>query len=377
LSRVGGLAFSGRLVRGGRAVASMPFLPSYSTKSETTTTTTTRSDDERSDEALEAALKNIDKVHGTGTVMKLGSASEQVRNCNVIPTGSLQLDSILGVGGLPRGRVCEIYGPEASGKTTLALHIIAEAQKRNGTCVFVDAEHALDREYADRIGVDTDNLLLSQPDTGEQALDIVDTFIRSSSVDVICVDSVAALVPKAELEGAMTEPHMALQARLMSKALRKISHSLSKSGTLLVFLNQVRQKINMGGFSYGITEYTSGGTALKYYSSVRMEIRKIGSIKRENEIIGHNVRVKVAKNKVAPPFKQVQLQLEFGKGLCPYSEVLDLGLHFGLLQQKGSWFAMDGENIGQGRESAKEFLRDTPQVYGELRESVRKLLFTK
>ena len=242
-----------------------------------------------SNEALEQAISQVEKVHGAGTVMRLGSASEQIRNCNVIPTGSLQLDAILGVGGLPRGRVCEIYGPEASGKTTLALHIIAEAQKEGGTCVFVDAEHALDREYADRIGVDTDTLLLSQPDTGEQALDVVDTFIRSSSVDVICVDSVAALVPKAELEGAMTDPHMALQARLMSKALRKISHSLSKSGTLLVFLNQVRQKINMGGFSYGITEYTSGGTALKYYSSVRMEIRKIGSIKRENEIIGHNV----------------------------------------------------------------------------------------
>lgn len=330
-----------------------------------------------SNEALEQAISQVEKVHGAGTVMRLGSASEQIRNCNVIPTGSLQLDAILGVGGLPRGRVCEIYGPEASGKTTLALHIIAEAQKEGGTCVFVDAEHALDREYADRIGVDTDTLLLSQPDTGEQALDVVDTFIRSSSVDVICVDSVAALVPKAELEGAMTDPHMALQARLMSKALRKISHSLSKSGTLLVFLNQVRQKINMGGFSYGITEYTSGGTALKYYSSVRMEIRKIGSIKRENEIIGHNVRVKVAKNKVAPPFKQVQLMLEFGKGLCPFSEVLDLGLHFGLVQQKGSWFSMGEDNIGQGREAAKEFLKANPTVYQDIRESVRKMLFTK
>merc|ERR1711977_289488 len=253
-----------------------------------------------SNEALEAAISQVEKTHGAGTVMRLGKASEQIRNCSVIPTGSLQLDAVLGVGGLPRGRVCEIYGPEASGKTTLALHIIAEAQRKEGTCVFVDAEHALDREYAEQIGVDTDNLLLSQPDTGEQALDVVDTFIRSSSVDVICVDSVAALVPRAELEGDMSEPHMALQARLMSKALRKISHSLSKSGTLLIFLNQVRQKINMGGFSYGITEYTSGGTALKYYSSVR---------------------VKVAKNKVAPPFKQVQLMLEFGKGLCAYNEV--------------------------------------------------------
>lgn len=219
---------------------------------------------------------------------------------------------------------------------------------------------------------------MSQPDTGEQALDVVDTFIRSASVDVVCVDSVAALVPKAELEGAMTEPHMALQARLMSKALRKISHSLAKSGTLLVFLNQVRQKINMGGFSYGITEITSGGTALKYYSSVRMEIRKIGSIKRDNEIVGHNVRVKVAKNKVAPPFKQVQLMLEFGKGLCPYSEVLDLGLHFGLLQQKGSWFAVaGGENIGQGKEAAKDFLRDNPALYEDLRGQVKDLLFAK
>jgi recombination protein RecA len=317
--------------------------------------------------ALEAAMAQIERAFGKGSIMRLGAraADQQI---DVIPSGSLGLDLALGVGGLPRGRIIEIYGPESSGKTTLALHAIAEAQKRGGTGAFIDAEHALDPAYARKLGVDVDNLLISQPDAGEQALEIADTLVRSGAVDVLVIDSVAALVPRAELEGEMGDSHVGLHARLMSQALRKITGSVSRSNTMLVFLNQIRLKI---GVMFGNPETTTGGNALKFYASVRLEIRRIGQIKDREEVVGNQTRVKVVKNKVAPPFKQVEFDIMYGEGISKVGELVDLGVKAGVVEKSGAWFSYDSQRIGQGRENAKQFLREHPDMAASIEAKVR------
>ncbi|HYJ29343.1 MAG TPA: recombinase RecA [Allosphingosinicella sp.] len=316
--------------------------------------------------ALEAALAQIDRAFGKGSAMKLGSR-EKVE-IETISTGSLGLDIALGIGGLPRGRVVEVYGPESSGKTTLALHVIAEAQKAGGTAAFVDAEHALDPGYAKKLGVDVDNLIVSQPDTGEQALEITDTLVRSNAIDVLVVDSVAALVPRAEIEGEMGDSHVGLQARLMSQSLRKLTGSISKSKCLVIFINQLRMKI---GVMYGNPETTTGGNALKFYASVRLDIRRTGQIKDRDDIVGNTTRVKVVKNKVAPPFKQVEFDIMYGEGISKTGEILDLGVKAGLVEKSGAWFSYDSIRIGQGRENSKQYLRDNPELADKLERSIR------
>ena len=317
--------------------------------------------------ALDAALAQIERAFGKGSIMRMGSRSES-EAIDVISTGSLGLDLALGIGGLPRGRVIEIYGPESSGKTTLALHAVAEAQKRGGTCAFIDAEHALDPIYARKLGVDVDNLLISQPDTGEQALEIADTLVRSGAIDVLVVDSVAALVPRAELEGEMGDSHVGLHARLMSQALRKLTGSISRSKTLVIFLNQIRLKI---GVMFGNPETTTGGNALKFYASVRMDIRRIGSIKDREEVTGNQTRVKVVKNKLAPPFRQVEFDIMYGEGISKVGELLDLGVKAAIVEKSGAWFSCDSQRIGQGRENAKQFLRDNPDVAASIEQRIR------
>ena len=316
--------------------------------------------------ALEAALAQIDRAFGKGSAMKLGSREKM--EVETISTGSLGLDIALGVGGLPRGRVIEIYGPESSGKTTLALHAIAEAQRGGGTAAFVDAEHALDPVYAKKLGVDIDELIVSQPDTGEQALEIVDTLVRSNAVDVLVVDSVAALVPRAEIEGEMGDSHVGLQARLMSQALRKLTGSISRSRCMVIFINQVRMKI---GVMYGNPETTTGGNALKFYASVRLDIRRTGQIKDRDDIVGNTTRVKVVKNKVAPPFKQVEFDIMYGEGVSKVGEVLDLGVKAGLIEKSGAWFSYDSIRIGQGRENAKVYLKENPDVAKRIENAIR------
>ena len=317
--------------------------------------------------ALDAALRQIDRAFGKGSIMRLGD-SDKVVETEFIPTGSLALDIALGIGGLPRGRVVEIYGPEGSGKTSLALHVVAEAQKRGGACAFVDAEHALDPIYAGKLGVNTDELLISQPDTGEQALEITDTLIRSGAIDILVVDSVAALVPRAELEGEMGDIHVGLQARLMSQALRKLTGSISKSRCTLIFINQMRMKI---GVMYGNPETTTGGNALKFYASVRLDIRRIGAIKDRDEIVGNHTRVKVVKNKLAPPFKTVEFDIMYGVGISKVGELLDLGAASGIIEKSGSWYSYNDQRIGQGRENAKQFLIDHPDVATAVESTLR------
>ena len=318
------------------------------------------------EKALEAALAQIDRAFGKGSAMKLGQ--RETLEIESISTGSLGLDIALGIGGLPRGRVIEIYGPESSGKTTLALHVIAEAQKAGGVAAFVDAEHALDPIYAKKLGVDTDNLIVSQPDTGEQALEITDTLVRSNAIDVLVVDSVAALVPRAEIEGEMGDSHVGLQARLMSQALRKLTGSISRSRCIVIFINQVRMKI---GVMYGNPETTTGGNALKFYASVRLDIRRTGQIKDREDIIGNTTRVKVVKNKVAPPFRQVEFDIMYGSGISKVGEILDLGVKAGLVDKSGSWFSYDSTRIGQGRENAKKFLTENPDMAARIDSAIR------
>ncbi|MSO73273.1 MAG: recombinase RecA [Rhodospirillaceae bacterium] len=317
--------------------------------------------------ALEAAVTQIERAFGKGSIMRLG-ANESVVQIAAISTGSLGLDLALGIGGLPRGRIVEIYGPESSGKTTLALHVIAEAQKSGGTCAFVDAEHALDSGYARKLGVDLENLLISQPDAGEQALEIADTLVRSGAIDVLVVDSVAALTPRAELEGEMGDSHMGLHARLMSQALRKLTASVARSNTLIIFINQIRMKI---GVMFGNPETTTGGNALKFYASVRLDIRRIGQIKDKEEVVGNQTRVKVVKNKVAPPFKVIEFDIMYGEGISKTGELLDLGVKTGIVEKSGSWYSYNSERIGQGRENAKVFLRDNPQVAAQIENQIR------
>lgn len=316
--------------------------------------------------ALEAALQQIERAHGKGSIMKLGE--NQVVEVEAVSTGSIGLDIALGIGGLPRGRVVEIYGPESSGKTTLALHCVAEAQKTGGQCAFIDAEHALDPVYARKLGVDIEELLISQPDAGEQALEIADTLVRSGAIDVIVIDSVAALVPKAELEGEMGDAHVGLQARLMSQALRKLTGSISRSQCMIIFINQIRMKI---GVMFGNPETTSGGNALKFYASVRLDIRRIGAIKDHDEIVGNQTRVKVVKNKVAPPFKMVEFDIMYGEGISKMGELIDLGVKAGTVEKSGSWFSCDSVRIGQGRENAKQFLRDNPEMAASIERGIR------
>jgi recombination protein RecA len=317
--------------------------------------------------ALDAAMAQIERAFGKGSIMRMGAkGSGEV--IDVISSGSLGLDLALGIGGLPRGRVIEIYGPESSGKTTLALHAIAEAQKKGGVCAFIDAEHALDPTYARKLGVDVDNLLISQPDTGEQGLEIADTLVRSGSIDVLVIDSVAALVPRAELEGEMGDTHVGLHARLMSQALRKITGSVSRSNTMLIFLNQIRLKI---GVMFGNPETTTGGNALKFYASIRLEIRRIGSIKDREEVTGNHTRVKVVKNKLAPPFREIQFDIMFGEGISKTGELIDLGVKAGVVEKSGAWFSYDSQRIGQGRENAKQFLRDHPAMLDSIEKRIR------
>lgn len=316
--------------------------------------------------ALDAALAQIDRAFGKGSAMRLGQ--KETMQVEAISTGSLGLDIALGVGGLPRGRVIEIYGPESSGKTTLALHVIAEAQKNGGTAAFVDAEHALDPVYAKKLGVDIDQLIVSQPDTGEQALEITDTLVRSNAIDVLVVDSVAALVPRAEIEGEMGDSHVGLQARLMSQSLRKLTGSISRSRCMVIFINQLRMKI---GVMYGNPETTTGGNALKFYASVRLDIRRTGQIKDRDDIIGNTTRVKVVKNKVAPPFKQVEFDIMYGAGISKIGEILDLGVKAGLVEKSGAWFSYDSVRIGQGRENAKTYLTENPEMANRLETAIR------
>ena len=316
---------------------------------------------------MDAALGQIERAFGKGSIMKLGSR-EAASEIDVISTGSLGLDIALGIGGLPRGRVIEIYGPESSGKTTLALHVIAEAQKSGGTCAFIDAEHALDPAYAKKLGVDIDNLLISQPDAGEQALEIADTLVRSGAIDVLVIDSVAALVPRAELEGEMGDSHVGLHARLMSQALRKLTGSISRSRAMVIFINQIRMKI---GVMFGSPETTTGGNALKFYASVRLDIRRIGSIKDRDQIIGNQTRVKVVKNKMAPPFKAVDFDIMYGEGVSKRGELIDLGVQAGVVEKSGSWYSYDGQRIGQGRENAKTYLKDHPEIADAIERAIR------
>lgn len=317
--------------------------------------------------ALEAALGQIERAFGKGSIMRLG-ANEQAVEIETIPTGCLGLDIALGVGGLPKGRIIEIYGPESSGKTTLALHAVAEAQKRGGICAFVDAEHALDPVYAKKLGVDLENLLISQPDAGEQALEIADTLVRSGACDILVVDSVAALTPRAEIEGEMGASLPGLQARLMSQALRKLTASISKSNTMVIFINQIRMKI---GVMFGSPETTTGGNALKFYASVRLDIRRIGAIKDRDEVVGNQTRIKVVKNKLAPPFKQVEFDIMYGEGVSRFGELIDLGVTAGIVEKSGSWFSYDSQRLGQGRENAKNFLRENPDVAEKIELSIR------
>jgi len=317
--------------------------------------------------ALEAALAQIDRAFGKGSVMKLGEKGRIVE-IESYSTGSLGLDLALGIGGLPKGRIVEIYGPESSGKTTLALHVVAEVQKLGGTAAFVDAEHALDPSYAHKLGVNLDDLLVSQPDTGEQALEITDTLVRSGAVDIIVIDSVAALTPRAEIEGEMGDQLPGLQARLMSQALRKLTGSISKTHTLVIFINQIRMKI---GVMYGSPETTTGGNALKFYASVRLDIRRIGSVKMRDEIVGNNVRVKVVKNKVAPPFREVEFDIMYGEGISKLGEIIDLGVKAGVIDKSGSWFSFNSQRIGQGRDNVREFLKANPDIAAEIEKAVR------
>ena len=317
--------------------------------------------------ALEAALSQIDRAFGKGSVMKLGSRDLGLAT-DAVSTGSLGLDIALGIGGLPRGRVIEIYGPESSGKTTLALHVVAEVQKKGGTAAYVDAEHALDPVYAKKLGVDIDEMLISQPDTGEQALEITDTLVRSGGVEIVVVDSVAALTPKAELEGEMGDQLPGLQARLMSQALRKLTGSISKSNTIVIFINQIRMKI---GVMFGNPETTTGGNALKFYASVRLDIRRIGAIKDRDEVVGNQTRVKVVKNKVAPPFKQVEFDIMYGQGISKTGELVDLGVKAGIVEKSGSWYSYDGSRIGQGREAAKTFLAENTDIADKIEHAIR------
>jgi len=317
--------------------------------------------------ALEAALAQIDKNFGKGSIMRLGE-NNHAHDIEAVPTGSLGLDLALGIGGLPLGRVIEIYGPESSGKTTLALHVIAEAQKKGGTCAFIDAEHALDPVYAKKLGVKVEDLLVSQPDCGEQALEIADTLVRSGAVTVLVIDSVAALTPKAELEGEMGDSLPGLQARLMSQALRKLTGSISRSGGMVIFINQIRMKI---GVMFGNPETTTGGNALKFYSSVRLDIRRIGAIKDKDEVVGNQTRVKVVKNKVAPPFKQVEFDIMYGEGVSRFGELIDLGVKANIVEKSGAWISYDGQRIGQGRENAKAFLKENPKVANAIERAIR------
>jgi len=323
--------------------------------------------DKDKQKALEAAIGQIDQNFGKGSVMKLGQ-KDQALDIEAISTGSLSLDIALGIGGLPKSRIVEIYGPESSGKTTLALQVIAESQKTGGVCAFVDAEHALDPTYARKLGVDTSELLISQPDTGEQALEIADTLVRSGAVSVLVIDSVAALTPRAELEGDMGDTHVGLQARLMSQALRKLTGSISKSNTMVIFINQIRMKI---GVMFGSPETTAGGNALKFYSSVRMDIRRIGAIKEKEEIIGNQTRVKVVKNKVAPPFKVVEFDIMYGEGISKMGELIDLGAKANIIEKSGAWYAYKGEKIGQGKENAKQYLKNNPNIAAEIEMAIR------
>ncbi len=317
--------------------------------------------------ALEAALSQIERAHGKGSIMKLGE-NDSRSDIETISTGSLGLDIALGIGGLPRGRVVEIYGPESSGKTTLALHVVAEAQRGGGTCAFIDAEHALDPVYADKLGVDVRELLISQPDAGEQALEIADTLVRSGAIDVIVIDSVAALVPRAELEGEMGDTHVGLQARLMSQALRKLTGSIARSRCLIVFINQIRMKI---GVMFGSPETTTGGNALKFYASVRLDIRRIGAIKDRDEVVGNQTRVKVVKNKLAPPFKAVEFDIMYGEGISKTGELIDLGVKSNIVEKSGAWFSFGDQRIGQGRENTKQFLREHSEIAGTIEHAVR------
>ncbi len=320
--------------------------------------------------ALAAALGQIEKQFGKGSVMKMGDGSV-IRDIDSVSTGSLGLDIALGIGGLPRGRVIEIYGPESSGKTTLTLHVVAEMQKRGGTCAFVDAEHALDPTYAEKLGVDVDELLVSQPDTGEQALEITDMLVRSAAVDVIIIDSVAALTPKAEIEGDMGDSHMGLQARLMSQALRKLTANIKRSNTMVIFINQLRMKI---GVMFGNPETTTGGNALKFYSSVRLDIRRIGAIKKGDEILGNETRVKVVKNKVAPPFKQVQFDLLYGEGISRHGEIIDLGVKYEIVDKAGAWYSYNGDRIGQGKDNVRNYLKEHPEMSDEIEARIRAIV---
>ena len=323
--------------------------------------------DENKRKALSAALGQIEKQFGKGSVMRMGDATA-VRDIQAISTGSLGLDIALGIGGLPRGRVVEIYGPESSGKTTLTLQVIAEAQKAGGTCAFVDAEHALDPVYAGKLGVQVDDLLVSQPDTGEQALEIADMLVRSSAIDVVVIDSVAALTPKAEIEGDMGDSHVGLQARLMSQALRKLTANIKRSNTLVIFINQIRMKI---GVMFGSPETTTGGNALKFYSSVRMDIRRIGSIKKGDEVVGNETRVKVVKNKVAPPFKQTEFDILYGEGISREGEIIDLGVKEGIVDKSGAWYSYNGERIGQGKDNVRNFLKENPDMAQGIEAQIR------
>ena len=317
--------------------------------------------------ALDAALGQLDRQFGRGTIMRLGDSTVP-RDIDAIPTGSLGLDAALGIGGLPRGRVVEIYGPESSGKTTLSLEVIAQAQRRGGTAAFVDAEHALDPAYAEKIGLDIDDLLVSQPDTGEQALEITDALVRSGAVDVVVIDSVAALTPKAEIEGEMGDSHVGLQARLMSQALRKLTANIKRSNTLVIFINQIRMKI---GVMFGSPETTTGGNALKFYSSVRLDIRRTGAIKKGDEVIGNETRVKIVKNKIAPPFKNVQFDILYGEGVSLHGELLDYGVAHGIVEKSGAWYGYGTDRIGQGRDNARNFLKEHPQTAGEIESELR------
>jgi recombination protein RecA len=326
--------------------------------------------DENRKKALAAALTQIERQFGKGSVMRMGDVGA-VRNLDAISTGSLGLDVALGIGGVPKGRVVEIYGPESSGKTTLTLHVVAEAQKRGGTAAFVDAEHALDPVYAEKLGVNMEELLVSQPDTGEQALEITDMLVRSGAVDVVVVDSVAALTPKAEIEGEMGDSHVGLQARLMSQALRKLTANIKRSNCVVIFINQIRMKI---GVMFGSPETTTGGNALKFYASIRLDIRRIGAIKKGDEVIGNETKVKVVKNKVAPPFKQVQFDILYGEGISREGEIIDLGVQQGIIEKSGAWYSYDGNRIGQGKDNVRNFLKENADMAGEIEQKIRALL---
>jgi recombination protein RecA len=317
--------------------------------------------------ALDVAISQIERAFGKGSVMRLGQRERAVE-IDTISTGSIGLDVALGIGGLPRGRVTEIYGPESSGKTTLTLHVVAEAQRQGGTCAFIDAEHALDPGYARKLGVNIDDLLISQPDTGEQALEIADTLVRSGAIDVVVIDSVAALVPRAELEGEMGDSHVGLQARLMSQALRKLTSSIARSKTMVIFTNQIRSKI---GVMFGSPETTTGGNALKFYASIRLDIRRIGQVKDRDVVVGNQTRVKVVKNKLAPPFRVVEFDITYGEGISKTGELIDLGVKAGVVEKSGAWFSYNSQRVGQGRENAKQFLRDNPEVAAEIEAAIR------